>query len=111
LGRPLHGILGYSFRRDRVVQFDYPARVLRLLPRGPDPAPGGRPSDIAVLQQRLAGVPDARRWKPEAASCADLQSDRSSQRGIENRRRSTAARPRYRLTPETHPKREIDGAG
>jgi predicted aspartyl protease len=37
LGRPLHGILGYSFLRDRVVQIDYPARVLRLFPDGIKP--------------------------------------------------------------------------
>lgn len=36
LGRPLHAILGQSFFEDRVVQFDYPARQVRLDPRGYD---------------------------------------------------------------------------
>lgn len=30
-GRPLHGILGYSFFNDRIIQIDYPARKVRLL--------------------------------------------------------------------------------
>lgn len=30
LGGPLDGILGYSFLKDRVVQIDYPARIVRL---------------------------------------------------------------------------------
>lgn len=34
LGRPLHGILGYSFFEDRVVQIDYPAGLMRVC-RGP----------------------------------------------------------------------------
>jgi len=38
LGRPLHGMLGHSFLRDRVVQIDYPAGVVRLLTHGFDPA-------------------------------------------------------------------------
>lgn len=32
LGQPLHGVLGYSFLAKRVVQIDYPQRVLRFYP-------------------------------------------------------------------------------
>lgn len=32
LGYPVTGILGYSFLENRIVQIDYPGRVLRLLP-------------------------------------------------------------------------------
>lgn len=31
IGRPIHGILGYSFFNDRIVQIDYPSRKVRLL--------------------------------------------------------------------------------
>lgn len=37
-GRPLHGVLGYSFLRDRVVQVDYAAGVVRVC-TGPGPMP------------------------------------------------------------------------
>lgn len=41
-GRPVHGVLGYSFLKNRVVQIDYPGRVVRLLAESPPrrPAPG-----------------------------------------------------------------------
>lgn len=32
LGQPLHGILGYSFLANRIVQIDYPGRMLRFFP-------------------------------------------------------------------------------
>lgn len=35
LGRPLHGVLGYSFLEHRVVQIDYPRRVVRFYARSP----------------------------------------------------------------------------
>lgn len=35
LGRPLHGVLGYSFLQDRIVQIDYPNRVVRFLDNPP----------------------------------------------------------------------------
>lgn len=38
LGRPLDGILGYSFLRGRTVLIDYPRRTVSILDR-PDPAP------------------------------------------------------------------------
>lgn len=35
LGKPLHGVLGHSLLNGRVVQIDYPHRVLRFLARSP----------------------------------------------------------------------------
>lgn len=34
LGRPLHGVLGYSFLQDKTVQIDYPGRVIRIFADG-----------------------------------------------------------------------------
>ncbi len=34
-GKPLQGVLGYSLLKDRVVQFDYPKRVVRFYRRTP----------------------------------------------------------------------------
>src|SRR5438128_4037378 len=35
LGKPLHGALGYGFLKNRVVQFDYPRRVIRFYSASP----------------------------------------------------------------------------
>lgn len=35
LGKPLHGVLGHSFLNGRIVQIDYPNRMLRLYARSP----------------------------------------------------------------------------
>jgi len=35
LGRPLHGVLGHSVLNGRIVQIDYPNRVVRFLARSP----------------------------------------------------------------------------
>jgi len=35
LGKPLHGVLGHSLLNDRVVQIDYPNRVLRIYSQSP----------------------------------------------------------------------------
>ncbi len=35
LGKPLHGVLGYSVLKNRVVQFDYPKRVIRFYSSSP----------------------------------------------------------------------------
>jgi Aspartyl protease len=35
LGKPLVGVLGYSLLKDRIVQFDYPHRVVRFLRNAP----------------------------------------------------------------------------
>ena len=37
LGRPLHGVLGYSLLKDRVVQIDYPKHVARFYSTSPFP--------------------------------------------------------------------------
>ena len=36
LGKPLHGILGYSLLKDRVVQIDYPKGIVRFYTVSPD---------------------------------------------------------------------------
>lgn len=35
LGKPLHGVLGHSFLNGRIVQIDYPNRMLRIYARSP----------------------------------------------------------------------------
>jgi predicted aspartyl protease len=37
LGRTIHGVLGYSFLKDRIVQIDYPAQLLRFYESTPYP--------------------------------------------------------------------------
>src|SRR5438132_10561897 len=37
LGRPIHGVLGYSFLKDRIVQIDYPAHLVRFYESTPYP--------------------------------------------------------------------------
>ena len=37
LGRPVHGVLGYSFLRDRIIQIDYPASKIRFYAEFPYP--------------------------------------------------------------------------
>jgi predicted aspartyl protease len=37
LGKPLHGVLGYGVLKNRVVQFDYPKRVIRFYSSSPYP--------------------------------------------------------------------------
>ena len=40
MGGPIGAILGYSFLKKRIVQFDYPRSVVRFLDRAPDAAAG-----------------------------------------------------------------------
>ncbi len=37
VGIPLHGVVGYNFLKGRVVQFDYPKRVMRFYSKSPVP--------------------------------------------------------------------------
>ena len=37
IGIPVHGVVGYNFLKDRVVQFDYPHRVIRFFNNSPVP--------------------------------------------------------------------------
>jgi predicted aspartyl protease len=37
LGKPLHGVLGYSVLKNRIVQFDYPKRAIRFYSSSPYP--------------------------------------------------------------------------
>ena len=44
LGKPLHGVLGHSLLNKRVVQIDYPARVLRFYSQSPFPKRANQPN-------------------------------------------------------------------
>jgi predicted aspartyl protease len=54
LGRRLHGVLGHSLLNGRIVQIDYPGRVLRFYPASPFPKGEKRPNthDRTVLRFR-----------------------------------------------------------
>ena len=56
LGKPLHGALGYSVLKNRVVQFDYPKRVIRFYSSSPYPkvGPASNNERRVVLPFRLA---------------------------------------------------------
>jgi len=55
LGKPLHGVLGYGFLKNRVVQFDYPRRVIRFYSASPYPKSDSTPNNgrRVVLPFRL----------------------------------------------------------
>ena len=44
LGKPLHGVLGHSLLNKRIVQIDYPARVLRFYSQSPFPKDANQPN-------------------------------------------------------------------
>ena len=56
LGRPLHGVLGHSLLNGRIVQFDYPNRVVRFYSRSPFPKTVNQPntSKRTVLRFRYS---------------------------------------------------------
>lgn len=55
LGKSLHGVLGYNVLKNRVVQFDYPKRVIRFYSSSPYPkvAPTSNDERRVVLPFRL----------------------------------------------------------
>lgn len=44
MGKPVHGILGQSFLKDRIVQIDYPHRVVRFFDKSPFAKTAGQPN-------------------------------------------------------------------
>lgn len=46
MGRPIHGVLGYSFLKDRIVQIDYPASKLRFYVESPYPGIQNAPNMV-----------------------------------------------------------------
>lgn len=55
LGKPLHGVLGYGVLKNRIVQFDYPKRMIRFYSSSPytKPDPGSNSEHRVVLPFRL----------------------------------------------------------
>jgi predicted aspartyl protease len=46
LGRPIHGVLGYSFLKDRIFQIDYPASKIRFYAESPYPGIRDTPNTV-----------------------------------------------------------------
>lgn len=46
LGRPIHGVLGYGFLKDRIVQIDYPALKIRFYAESPYPGIQNAPNTV-----------------------------------------------------------------
>ena len=69
LGRPLHGVLGYGFLEDRIVQIDYFHRRIRFYavsPFSPSPRPSDGPRRVAFpMRFRAAHPSGARRLHSE----------------------------------------------
>jgi predicted aspartyl protease len=57
MGKPIHGILGQSLLKDRIVQIDYPRHVVRFCKASPFPKGAGQPNTASrtVLHFRYAG--------------------------------------------------------
>jgi hypothetical protein len=53
LGRALHGVLGYSLLKDRIVQFDYPKRMIRFYSVCPFSEPGEQTERRIILPFEL----------------------------------------------------------
>ena len=49
LGRPIHGVLGYSFLKDRIVQIDYPNQKLRFFTESPYPRIQLGPNTVNIV--------------------------------------------------------------
>lgn len=46
LGKPIHGVLGYSFLRDRIIQIDYPETKIRFHTESPYPGIQDQPNTV-----------------------------------------------------------------
>lgn len=46
LGKPIHGVLGYSFLRDRIIQIDYPEAKIRFYAESPYPGIQDAPNTV-----------------------------------------------------------------
>jgi predicted aspartyl protease len=49
IGRPIHGVLGYSFLKDRIVQIDYAHSKLRFLAESPYPRINLAPNTVNII--------------------------------------------------------------
>jgi predicted aspartyl protease len=46
LGKPIHGVLGHSFLKDRIVQIDYPETKIRFYAESPHPGIQDQPNTV-----------------------------------------------------------------
>jgi Aspartyl protease len=46
IGKPIHGVLGYNFLKDRIVQIDYPGAKIRFLAESPYPVILNAPNTV-----------------------------------------------------------------
>jgi len=53
IGRPIHGVLGYSFLKDRIIQIDYAHTVLRFYAESPYPHVSLAPNTVNVIAFRM----------------------------------------------------------
>jgi len=49
IGKPIHGVLGYSFLKDRIVQIDYPNQKLRFFAESPYPRIQFGPNTVNII--------------------------------------------------------------
>ena len=49
IGKPLHGVLGYSFLKDRIVQIDYPNQKIRFFTESPYPRIQQGPNTVNII--------------------------------------------------------------
>jgi len=51
MGIPIHGILGYAFLKGKIIQIDYPNRIIRFIPDSAPP--DSQPTNTAAPKQRV----------------------------------------------------------
>ncbi len=49
IGKPIHGVLGYSFLKDRIVQIDYPNQKVRFFTESPYPRIQFGPNTVNII--------------------------------------------------------------